>query len=61
MDSYACRDPQTLAFGQAQARPSASSLTTTVSEGTLWPTTVPSPAGVLTAVPAGGTVAGEAE
>jgi hypothetical protein len=35
MDSYAFRDPQTLAFGQAHARPSAASFTTTVSEGTL--------------------------
>src|SRR5207247_10240758 len=54
MDSYAFRDPHTLALGQAQARPSAASLTTTVSEGTLWPITVPSPTGVVTAVPTGG-------
>ena len=41
MDSYAFRDPHTLAFGHACARPSAASFTTTVSEGTLWPMTVP--------------------
>ena len=51
ISSYACRDPHTLAFGQAQARPSADSFTTTVSEGTLWPMTVPSPTGVVTAAP----------
>ena len=54
MDSYAFRDPQTLAFGHAHARPSAASFTTTVSEGTLWPTTVPGPAGEVTAAPTGG-------
>ena len=34
--------------------PSADSFTTTVSEGTLWPTTVPAPAGVVTEAPTRG-------
>src|SRR5271166_2482558 len=54
MDSYAFRDPQTLAFGHAHARPSAATFTTTVSEGTLWPTTLPGPAGEVTEAPTGG-------
>jgi 4-amino-4-deoxy-L-arabinose transferase-like glycosyltransferase len=49
--SYACRDPHTLAFGQAQVLPSAASFTTTVSEGTLCPITFPAPSGVVTSAP----------
>src|SRR5579862_10044284 len=54
ISSYALRDPHTLARGHACDRPSADSLITTLSEGTLCPTTVPGPAGEVTAEPIGG-------
>src|ERR687897_418250 len=55
--SYACREPQTLAFGHATRRPVSRSRTYTVCAGTLYPTTVPStPWSVLTPQPSAGTL-----
>jgi len=48
------RGPQTDARLHEQRDPSASIRTTTASFGTLWPTTRPSPSGVLTRVPTAG-------
>ena len=57
MASYAWREPQTDALGQAQRDPSASSRTVTVSRGTLWPTTRPGPSGLVTRSPIDGALA----
>ena len=51
------RDPQTLARGHAHLRPSAVSLTTTLSPGTLCPATTPGPSGVSTCSPSFGAFA----
>src|SRR4051794_9925 len=53
-DSYAVREPQTLATGQAQREPSESIRTVTVSAGTDRPTTRPAPSGVSTRSPTAG-------
>src|SRR2546423_456111 len=55
--SYACREPHTLAFGHAHRRPVSATFTITVSDGTLYPTTRPSPSGEVTLLPTFGAVA----